>query len=193
MEIRIILSELFLSKWIWCMVHLSYFDLRWIILRWKHRLCLCPWWSSSIPRSDFRQKKSMAKRKAVFASWWRYDFYVVECVHQHWSGGPLHLEGSRSSIMIIVPFLQTGQVLISMPQILSNWSCQVSDFSFSVVTVVQLPMSSRHRAILSLRLLFAKSPKCLMRTYRWGNIWRRNLLMNSSALRVIVFCLSPSA
>jgi hypothetical protein len=30
-------------------------------------------------------------------------------------------------------------------------------------------------------------------TYRWGSTWRRNLLINSSALTVMVFCLSPSA
>src|ERR1039458_2166806 len=129
----------------------------------------------------FRQWDGMAKMNVLFAGRWRDDFYERDDVHQHCSGGSLHRLGNRTSILLILPFLQTGQVVTSMPQILSNCSCQVSGVSLSFVTVLHAPRSSRHTEMLSLRLLFASSPKCRILTKRGGKTRRRNLLMNSSA------------
>src|SRR5450755_3522262 len=104
----------------------------------------------------------------LFAGRWGNDFYVVDGAHQHCSGGSLHRLGNRTSILRILPFLHTGQVVTSMPQILSRCSCQVSGVSLSFVTVLHAPRSLRHTEMLSLRLLFASTPKCRMRTKRGG-------------------------
>src|ERR1039458_1793461 len=89
---------------------------------------------------------------------WGY-FQVLNCIHRHRVGGLWHLEGGNSSTLNILPFWQTGQVETSMPVILSNSSCQVSFFSFSGSVVLHVPRSSRHKVMVSLRLLFASSPK----------------------------------
>src|SRR5664279_3210934 len=83
----------------------------------------------------------MAWRKLnnLFAGRWENDFYVVDDAHQCCSGGSLHRLGNKTSILRILPFLQTGQVVTSMPQILSNCSCQVSDVCLSFVTVLHVP------------------------------------------------------
>ena len=125
-------------------------------------------WHVSMAERVFRQWGGMAKMNVLFAGRWRDDFYVVEDAHQRCSGGSLHRLGNRTSILRILPFLQTGQVVTSIPQILSNCSCQDSGVSLSFVTVLHVPNSSRHTDMLSLRLLFASSPKCLMRTNRLG-------------------------
>jgi hypothetical protein len=73
----------------------------------------------------------------LFAGRWRDDLYERDDVHQHCSGGSLHRLGNRTSILCILPFLQTGQVVTSIPQILSNCSCQDSGVSLSFVIVLQ--------------------------------------------------------
>src|ERR1700690_2768136 len=100
----------------------------------------------------------MAKMNVLFAGRCKDDFYVVDDAHRHCSGGSLHRLGNKTSILLILPFLQTGQVVTSIPQILSNCSCQVSDVFLSSATGLQVPSNSRHAEILSLRLLFASSP-----------------------------------
>ena len=104
-------------------------------------------WHVSMAEYVFRQWGGTAKMNVLFAGRWGDDFYVVEDAHQHCSGGSLHRLGNRTSILRILPFLQTWQVVTSMPQILSNCSCQVSDFSFSVIAVLQVPSSARHTEI----------------------------------------------
>ena len=102
-------------------------------------------------------------------------FYIMHSHHLYTFGGLLHLNGCNISTVIILPFWQTGHLVRSTPQTLRKCSCQVTGMSF--VSTSQLPRSSRHNAILSLRLLFASKPKCLILTNRSGNTWRRNLLM----------------
>jgi|SRR5664279_1570174 len=98
----------------------------------------------------------MAKREAFFAL---SQTYVVEWIHRHCSGGSLHREEDKTATRSILPFLQTGQVMTSTPQILSNCSCQDSVLFFSFVTVLHVPRNSRHKEMLSLRFLFANRPK----------------------------------
>jgi hypothetical protein len=119
-------------------------------------------WHASMAEGVFRQWEGVAEMKAFFAERCRDGFYVMDDIHRYNSGGSLHRLGNKTSILLILPFLQTGQVVTSMPQILSNCSCQVSDVFLSSATGLQVPSNSRHAEILSLRLLFASSPKCLI-------------------------------
>ena len=157
----------------------------WLNWTWKHSKWnrrLPQKWLASMPEGIFRQWDGMAKMNVLFAGRWRDNFYVVEDAHQRCSGGSLHRLGNKTSILRILPFLQTGQVVTSMPQIRSNCSCQVSGDCFSFAMVLQVPSSSRHKEILPLRILFASRPWCLILTKRGGKTWSRNLLSNSNSL-----------
>ena len=117
------------------------------------------WWLESIEEYDFEQQYSMAKKSDFFAGSREYGFFIANGHHINNIGGLLHRRGRRRATLSRRPFRQTGQVVTSIPQILSNCSCQVSCLIISFVTVLPVPRNSRHIAILSLRLLFASRPK----------------------------------
>ncbi len=113
---------------------------------------------------DREQEGILDKRKAwqktiqfsqrtgsIFFEWWVVFISVYQC------GGPLHRNGLRIWSLTILPFVQRGHVLRSIPAISSKSSFQVVDSSF-LVSIESLPRSSRHKAMLFLRLLFASSP-----------------------------------
>jgi hypothetical protein len=101
----------------------------------------------------------MAKKNALFAGSWRHGFSVANGPHLKNSGGLLHREGSSSAILDILPFWQTGQILTSSPQILSNCSCQVSCLLSFFAMVLPAPRIFRHTAMSVSRFLFASKPK----------------------------------
>jgi hypothetical protein len=101
----------------------------------------------------------MAKKNALFAGSWRQVFFIANGPHLKNSGGLLHRQGSSSAILDILPFWQTGQTLTSIPQILSNCSCQVSGLLSSFAMVLPTPRILRHTAMALFRFLFASKPK----------------------------------
>jgi hypothetical protein len=101
----------------------------------------------------------MAKKNALFAGSWRQVFFIANGPHLKNSGGLLHRQGSSSAILDILPFWQTGQTLTSIPQILSNCSCQVSCLRSSFAKGFPAPRIFRHTAMAVSRFLFASKPK----------------------------------
>jgi len=59
----------------------------------------------------------VAKKSALFAGRWVCMVCKVNGLHLIISGGLLHLTGSRGSILLILPFLQMGQTVTSIPLI----------------------------------------------------------------------------
>ena len=121
-------------------------------------------WSGYRRGFDFWPQDTVAKQRTLFAESRPYGFYSANGPHLNNSGGLLHLTGSNHSILHILPFWQMGQTVTSIPQILSNCSCQVSCLELSFFTVLPSPIILWHAAMLSLRFLFASRPKWRIRT-----------------------------
>ena len=66
---------------------------------------------------DLRQWEAEAKDNEFFAQVRSNAFCAIKEPHN--VGGPLHLDGYRTSTVYILPFLQTGHLVTSTPESLS--------------------------------------------------------------------------
>ena len=96
-------------------------------------------------------------------------------------GGLWHLEGGNSSTLNILPFWQTGHVVTSMPQILSNCSCQVSFSDGDKVKIMTLDAGEFIR-----RFLLHVLPGGFVKIRYYGLLANRNRKNNIAICRELL-------
>ena len=101
-------------------------------------------------RISLRKKSLFSVRGSVAFLW-----FLMSLIRFQYQG-PLHRVGSRVWVVRILPFLQTGHLVMSIPVNLNSASCQVS-----LVLLSSLGVQARKRrqaASFSLRHLFPNKP-----------------------------------